>query len=777
MNEYMRALSLKISLLTMGASGIVAQVVLLRELLVSFLGNELTLGVILANWLLLEALGSFLVGKTVERVEKKLEVFVFLQIFFSIALPFSIYLCRIFKNFLLVTPGEGLGFIAIFYSSFLILLPVSVSHGALFTYGSKLYAQIEGREAPSIGKVYLLETLGSIIGGLLITFLLIRFFHTFDIAFLVSLLNALISAHLLWPVHQPLIPSKALSSFVCLLYAFLFLFLLLSPLSNRIHRSSLHQQWRGLTVIHNANSIYGNITVTQRGEQYTFFTDGIPSITTPVPDVASIEDLVHFSMLFHERPTSVLILSGGAGGMIHEILKYPVSRVDYVELDPLLLTLVQKYPTPLTQSELSDPKVKIHHTDGRLFLQRTRESYDLIFIGLSSPQELQTNRLFSREFFSMARKKIKPGGILVFTLPGSLTYISPELKNLNGCILDTLKMIFPFVRVIPGETNLYFGSDSDALIQATPQDLLKRLEERRVRTNLFTRGYIEYRLHERWQRWYETSMERRKVRINSDFQPLAVFFSLSYWTALFSPSLSPLFGWFAGLTLKGALSLVLLITVLLTLLFIKKPHLSSRAYPYAILTSGFADMILDLAILFTFQTLFGYLYHQIGLLITVFMAGIAVGSYGITRYLDRIRKEFQIFLASELLLILFAILLPSVLTLPARHLERPIVYASLYGAFLCMSLFCGILVGFQFPLAAKLHLNTRSGKGRVAHTAGLLYGADLLGGFCGGLLGGVLLLPVLGLNQTCLALALVKVSSLLLLLIFKRAYPTGAPPI
>src|SRR4030043_1429856 len=96
---------LKASLLIMGASGIVAQIVLLRELLISFMGNELTLGIILANWLILEATGSFLIGKTVEKVEKKVEVYVFLQIFFSVALPFSIYLCRTFQNILLLPPG------------------------------------------------------------------------------------------------------------------------------------------------------------------------------------------------------------------------------------------------------------------------------------------------------------------------------------------------------------------------------------------------------------------------------------------------------------------------------------------------------------------------------------------------------------------------------------------------------------------------------------------------------------------------------------------------
>src|SRR4030042_6616575 len=90
----------------MGLSGIVAQILLLRELLISFLGNELTLGIILANWLLLVAIGSFFIGKSVEKVEKRIEVFVFFQLIFSAALPFSIYLARVFKNLLVSTPGE-----------------------------------------------------------------------------------------------------------------------------------------------------------------------------------------------------------------------------------------------------------------------------------------------------------------------------------------------------------------------------------------------------------------------------------------------------------------------------------------------------------------------------------------------------------------------------------------------------------------------------------------------------------------------------------------------
>lgn len=759
-------MSLNISFLIMGASGVVAQIILLRELLISFLGNELTLGIILSNWLILEAIGSFLIGKTVEKVEKKIEAYVFLQIFFSVALPFSIYLCRVFKNILLVTPGEGLGFIPILYSSFLILLPVSISHGALFTFACKLYSQSVREGASSIGKVYVFETLGSIIGGLCITFVLIQYFNAFEIAFMISLINALISAALLWPAQKPLLQVQHLPCLLSLFYVLLFLLLLFSPLSNKIHRSSLQQQWKGLNVIHNENSIYGNITVTQRGEQLTFFIDGVSSITAPVPDLAAIEDLVHFPMLFHRKPESILILSGGAGGMIHEILKYPVVRLDYVELDPLLLDLIQKYPTSLTRSELSDSRVRIHHTDGRYFINRTADRFDLIFIGLSAPQELQTNRLFSAEFFSIAQKKMNPEGLIVLTLPGSMTYISPELRDLNGCIFDTLRGVFKYVRIVPGDTNLYMASDSETLARVTPQDLLKRLEERKVKTSFFTRSYVEYRLHERWQQWFHRSMEKRERYINSDFQPLGVFFNLSYWNALFSPYLSPLFRFFSGLNLKVTFFAIALVTVLLAFLFLKKPGLSPHALPYAIFASGFSDMMLDLAIIFTFQTLYGYLYHQIGLLITLFMMGVALSSATVTHRLTRIVKGHRFFLWTEIFFILFSLVLPLVLMIPSSYLERSFVDSLLYGTFLAMSFLCGSLVGLQFPLAAKLYLQTLSGKGRIGHTAGLLYGADLVGGFFGGLLGGILLFPILGLKGTCLMMAIMKMSSLFLLFLF-----------
>jgi spermidine synthase len=647
---------------------------------------------------------------------------------------------------------------------------VTLPYGALFTYGCKLYAQYDGEDASSVGQVYLFETVGSMIGGLLLTFFLIQYFNSFTIAFLISFLNSLMSIFLLWlkPGSSKAAFQKALM-ILSILLSFLFAYGLLPQTSSSIHQSSIRSQWRGLTVIHNENSIYGNITVTKRGEQYTFFADGVPSITTPVPDIASIEDFVHFPMLFHEKPESILILNGGAGGMIHEILKYPVTRLDYVELDPLLLKLVQEFPTPLTQSELSDKRVKIHYMDGRLFAQRTQDRFDIIFIGLSAPQSLQTNRLFSSEFFSLTKEKMNPNSILALTLPGSLTYISPELRDLNGCILDTLKNVYRHVRVIPGDVNLYLASDFDFLDKISPNEISKRFEERKIRASLITRSYIEYRLNERWLKWFWQSMEGRKIRINSDFHPLGVFFNLSYWNSLFSPYLTGIFKWYEKYSLTLSIAKIILITIILATLFIRMPRLSRHSITYSIFTTGLTGMVFSLAIIFAFQTLYGYLYHQIGLLIAIFMFGIASGSFFITKRFDRIKNDSLLFLKTEIAIILFSILFPFVFLVPSHNLENKVVYFILYGIVLIMSFLSGMFIGFQFPLANKIYLSSRPEKGRLGQTAGLLYGADLFGGFFGGLSGGILLLPVVGLKETCFIMVMLKISSGLLFLLFMRS--------
>ena len=768
------------AILVMGFSGIVAQILLLRELLVTFYGNELSIGIILANWLILEAFGCFFLGKRVERLVKRLQGFVGLALLFSLSLPLAIYTTRILKEVIGVTVGEGIGLLPILYSSFLILLPVSISHGALFTFGCKIYSvysSAKGRSLPdawqagapggkqdatSIGKVYIYETLGTIAGGIGFTYLFIPYFHSLQIALGVALLNFILCVFLLGPFwkKKQIATNKVLGSVSVALLVFC-AYLLFSPKADELHQFSVKQQWKGQEVVHYQNSIYGNVAVVKREEQYTFFSDGIPIITTPTPDITFVEEFVHLPMLSHPQPKEILVISGGAGGLINEVLKHPsVERVDYAELDPLILEVVEKFPTPLTEGELNDPRVNIEYIDGRLFVKKTPHKYDLVLVGFSNPSDLQVNRLFTKELFSLVKKRLKEEGILVISLPGSLTYLSEELKNLNACILNTLKEVYPYIRIIPGDgTNLFLASASKDISLIDHTQLSQRLKERKLNVSLLTPGHIEYKLHPRWLNWFLRSLEGGTEKINQDFQPLGLFYNLSYWNALFSPYMRGLFRWFERINIRLFFIPLSIFTLVFLVVRSKIARLANLSIPLCVTTTGFAGMIFDLALIFTFQALYGYVFHWIGLLVTAFMVGVAAGAMAMTALLMRIKKDLASFIKIEVSIVLFSGILPVIFLFFHPYLDRPVVFVLLQVVFLVLSFLSGLLVGGQFPLANKIYLKSSP---NLSRTAGLLYGADLFGGWIGGIIGGVILLPVLGLLGACMVVVMLKVSSLII---------------
>ncbi len=298
---------------------------------------------------------------------------------------------------------------------------------------------------------------------------------------------------------------------------------------------------------------------------------------------------------------------------------------------------------------------------------------------------------------------MNPHAILVLFLPGSLTYMSKELRDLNACILDTLKTVFPYVKIIPGDINFYLASTSKKLATVTTEEMDRRLKARHVETKLISRNYLDDRLQGRWLEWYSQSMMGAGTHINSDFRPQGVFYGLSYWNALFSPYLTGIFQRFEKLTFKSTLTVLTVFFFLVLLLFIKKPRISIRSIPYAIFTTGLTGMIFSLSIIFTFQTCYGYLYREIGILVAFFMTGIALGSLFMTARLKRNKRESILFLETELGIILFSLLLPMVFLVSAP-LQRSAtgLFETLFWV---TSLVSGVLVGLQFPLAMKISLH------------------------------------------------------------------------
>ncbi|MCX5815731.1 MAG: spermine synthase [Proteobacteria bacterium] len=756
-----------------GLGGIVAQTILLRELLVLFSGNELSIGVIIGSWVIWEAIGAF-IGGTCNRKDNP-EILVFSIILFSVLFPASIYLTRVFKVILSIPPGVGVGLLPVFYSSFLILLPTGILHGFFFTLACSIHNQLTGKGASSVGKVYFYEMLGTIAGGILVSYIFIPYFNSFHVALVVALLSTVSCMIFMLHVFKENKTGQSggrkaglfiftlmlsVSTFIALLY----------DIDDTLHSTSIKKQWPQQNVVFYENSVYQNIVVIQNENQYTFFTDGIPFITTPVPDIAFVEEFAHFPLLTHPHPENVLILGGGAGGLINEILKHPtVKKVDYVEIDPALLKTIRRFSTPLTETELNNPLVRLHYIDGKIFLKETKDKYDVVLIGLPPPSTLQTNRFYTQEFFTMVKSILKTDGILALTMPGSQTYYSSELKELNTSIIETLKSVFAYVFVLPGDYNLLLASHSDIVTEISPSLLYKALSRQRIETKLITLPHLNYRFEKRWQEWFASAIEDSKASVNRDFSPKGLYYTIAYQNLLFSPSLKSVFDSAKHINFT---SLLIFISAVFLLFLLLRKKFTYIGIPYAITTTGFAVMVFELVLMFGFQIFYGYVFYEIGILITVFMGGMAAGSLIVT-YRDRRigAQELSLMKTLDAAMVMFSLLLMLIFSFPEKLSSiSPVAIRLIFYILLMIS---GFFAGMQFPLSNAIYLNRTGHEGLgntqpVGRTAGMLYGADLVGGCLGGIVGGLIVLPVLGLLQGCLLLAVLKATSLILLYTFPK---------
>lgn len=747
-------------LVVTGIGGIIAQTVLLREMLILFSGNELSIGVIIGSWVLWEAGGAFFGGRWRLRHESAIKILVLSTLVFSCLFPFSIYITRIFKIVAGIPPDTGVGILPIFYASFFIVFPVGFLHGFLFTVMCSVYNEMIGENQSAVGMVYFYEMVGTIIGGVLLNYFLIQSFNSFVIAVLLSLLSA-ISCILLIVFYSRL--KKYLLFFCISLVLLASLILLSGKGTERLHLLSVKEQWKGRDVVHYENSPYQNIVVVKNEEQYTFFSDGLPVVTTPTPDIVFIEEFVHFSMLSHNMPVDILILNGGAGGVINEILKYPtVKRIDYIETDPVFLKTIQSFSTPLTDRELKNPLVKLQFIDGRVFIKKPPVRYDVIFLGLPLPYTLQTNRFFTKEFFIMAKNALKDGGIISLALPGNLTYYSRELKDIHLCIMKTLESVFEYRYIIPGDVNIFIYSDSSAVSGSSYKEIYRRSVAYGVKAGLVSQQHLSYRLDTRWLEWYLSNFKNKSAEVNRDFSPYAFFYTIAYHNMLFSPYLKTFFDLIRGISF---LKIIIFLSFVFFIFYLLGKKYERSSLAYVIGTSGFTAMVLELILIFSFQIFYGYVFFEIGILVTVFLCGLAFGAIAVTSEYSRRFKDINMLRLAELFIIALAVSIYLIFRLGGSviHAEQVIV-----RIFFFLALFVsGFLTGAEFPLTNRIYNGNSDSPANIGKTVGVLYSIDLIGGWIGGLLGGIIL-SMIGILEGCLVLAFIKAGSLLLLLTYNK---------
>jgi spermidine synthase len=752
--------AVRAALTLIGFSAVIGQIVLMRELIVVFNGNEISLGIMFATWLFWTAAGSSLSSGFALGRNNSRRAVAALECLLGVSLLPTIWALRASRTFFQTVPGELVGPVPMLLTSLACLSLFCVVSGALFVVATRMYEQecaVSARVATS--SAYLLEAAGSALGGILASIVLLRFLESFQIATVVALLNLCMAAVLLFRMSRKQLGAVTVAAAV---FAFALLtIVLLIYVAPVLDRSAQVRLWRGFRLLGSRDSIYGNLAVietgnetgnTETGNIRSIYDNGV--ILASAPDENAAEEAVHYALLEHAAPRQVLLIGGGVNGSIAQALKHPtVERIDYVELDPALIDMARQFFPVQSAPVFSDPRVHVHYADGRYYLRHylktAGDTFDVIILNVPDPQTAQLNRFYTAEFFRSARDHLAPGGLLALQLRSSEDYISPDLAEFLRCIQRTLREVFPYDVAIPGETIHFFAATRPDVLTDNPQTLIARLQERNLKTQYVREYFIPFRMMpDRMEQVREQLRPLTSTPVNRDFEPIAYYFDVVLWSTQFKLGYSRWFRDAAHIAFASVIDAVLTVLLLVAVLVAFVPPRERRARSAAaccMAATGFTLMALQIFVLLAFQSVYGYVYHQLAILIAMCMAGIAFGSWlGIRRIRSSDSPPNRTMATAQFLLALSGPALIFVVSLLSRISGMAATWLVAQFVFPALAALCGLLGGYQFPIATEIYLYDydydRSGRSRL----GTLYAIDLLGGCAGALLLSSYLIPVFG---------------------------------
>ncbi len=678
-----------------GVSSVVTQLLIIREFLAQFQGNEFIIALVLFNWLILGGMGSILArwvtrhfwAATANRLG-------WLSLVLAGLSAMQILAIRSLRDVFFIH-GSSVGFYPTLAYSFLIIGPYCLLIGFVLPY-SLFVIRTQTPDYPG-SRIYIMDNLGDVSGGALFSFALVYWVTPLKAVFLANL-PLLLSTYLLFRNDSRLRATTYLGT--GLMFAILIFGIVLEPSSLIPPKGSL---------VYYSESRYGRIEVQQDQEQFTLFVGGIPLFGSQ--NLAMAEETIHYPMAQLTRVQNILLISA-EGGMMVELEKYRSASIDYVELDPKVADVQFRFGLIKRI-----PGLNVIHQDGRAYLAGSSKVYDAIIVNLSEPDTFQINRFFTDRFFELARHHLSPNGVLSFAMKGFDNYLAEPQRQKLSSLYNTVSDYFDHVLLLPGQ-KIFFLCSSQPLNTDIPALLAQKGINAR-----YVKGYYYGNLtDERIERL--NSLIDPKTPKNRDYFPQLMRLMFLQWFAKFSTS--PM----------GFIAVLALLCIIY--------FFCISVEEFVLFSTGFTVMGSEVLVIFAFQIFFGYIYLQIGLIVTVFLAGLLPGAWFGNRLQSRSKQTLA--LADAVLIILMGLLIV-VLKQGGHHL--PASFFLVYG--FVISLICG----FQFPVALYL-------RGGDALAVSRTFSADLIGAAFGTLITNVMLIPYFGIIWAAAGLIGLKLLSLML---------------
>jgi spermidine synthase len=175
-----------------------------------------------------------------------------------------------------------------------------------------------------------------------------------------------------------------------------------------------------------------------------FALDGV-TMTRESDEFIYHEMIAHVPLFLHKNPERILVIGGGDGGTVREVLKHPqVKEVIMCEIDKAVVDNAIKY-LPQTSCNLNDKRVTLVYDDGAKFIRKFKDYFDVILIDSTDPTEGQGGLLFTEEFYKNCYDALKEDGVFSAETEDPFIHV------------DWMKLAFKRIKKVFNYTNLYMG--------------------------------------------------------------------------------------------------------------------------------------------------------------------------------------------------------------------------------------------------------------------------------------------------------------------------------
>ena len=469
------------ALLISGFTSMVYQVVWTRTLSLVIGSSVYGFSIVLSTFLVGIALGSLVMSRYIERLKGSLAWWIIAtQVFIGCAayatsslvndLPY--YFAR---GFHWLDADIGSIHLLSFAIAAVVVFPSTFGMGSMFPLAVKFFSRSAGGVGRLVGNLYSLNTMGAIVGAFSAGFVFMAFLGirlTIVLALSMNLCVAVLVALF--------IPGATRTRMVLplLLVGLMAMFMMMPPGWNVLVMTSGMFQYATDLDEDFSREDYWNFT--EGTYQLLFYEEGLTSTISVVMngldvmlvnsgkiDASNRSDINtqllvgHLPLLFHPQPLDVCVIGMGSGMTAGSALTHPIRSLVLLEIESAVLR-ASSFFDDVNNRPLEDSRTEVVVADGRNYLTMTDRQFDVIISEPPNPWMSGVSNLFTREFFELARKRLRPHGVLGQWL--ELYGLSPD--DLRS-ILASFTSVFPHVQIFGTieETDLVIlGSESPLLL-------------------------------------------------------------------------------------------------------------------------------------------------------------------------------------------------------------------------------------------------------------------------------------------------------------------------